>query len=124
MLNKQQVQQEEEALRLIIRDLPDDKRKQFYAIAKKKLKDPDTFAVLNYIFVTGLHHFYLGHWLRGILNFSVFIAGITLIVIGLWKIGLGIIALISLFEIYALFRSQLIVQDYNNQVIRKTIQHL
>ncbi|MDQ6956583.1 MAG: hypothetical protein Q9M21_05235 [Mariprofundaceae bacterium] len=124
MLNKQQVQQEEEALRLIIRDLPDDKRKQFYATAKKKLKDPDTFAVLNYIFVTGLHHFYLGHWLRGILNLVVFIVGITLIVMGLWQLGLGIIAATSLLEVYALFRSQLIVQDYNNQVMRVTLERL
>jgi len=124
MLNKQQVQQEEEALRLIIRDLPDDKRKQFYAIAKKKLKDPDTFAVLNYIFVTGLHHFYLGHWLRGMFNLVVFIVGITLIVMGLWQLGLGIIAAISLLEVYALFRSQLIVQDYNNHVMRVTLEKL
>jgi len=124
MLNKQQVQQEEETLRLIIRDLPDDKRKQFYATAKKKLKDPDTFAVLNYIFVTGLHHFYLGHWLRGILNLVVFIAGITLIVMGLWQLGLGIIIATSLLEVYALFRSQLIVQDYNNQVMRVTLERL
>jgi len=124
MLNKQQVQQEEEALRLIIRDLPDDKRKQFYATAKKKLKDPDTFAVLNYIFITGLHHFYLGHWLRGILNLVVFIAAITLIVMGLWQLGLGMIIATSLLEVYALFRSQLIVQDYNNQVMRVTLERL
>jgi len=81
MLDKTEVQAEEESLRLAIRDLPDEQRKRFYAIAKKKLKDPDTFAVLNYLFVTGLHHFYLGHWLRGIINLVVFIGGVSLIAV-------------------------------------------
>jgi len=38
--------------------------------------------------------------------------------------GLTIIAVISLFEAYALFRSQLIVKNYNNHVIRVTLQRL
>jgi len=124
MLNQKVVQDEEEALRLLIRDLPDEQRKEFYRLAKQKLKDPDTFAVLNYLFVTGLHHFYLGHWLRGIINLIGFIIGITLIVMGLWQLGLGVIVLLSLTEIYALFRSQVIVQNYNNQVMRVTLQGL
>ncbi len=124
MLDKAEVQAEEEALRLAIRDLPDEQRKRFYAIAKKKLKDPDTFAVLNYLFITGLHHFYLGHWLRGIINLVAFMGGISLIISGLWIIGLGVIVGVSALEVYALFRSQLIVQDYNNQVMRVTLLHL
>lgn len=124
MLNQKVVQDEEEALRLFIRDLPDEQRKEFYRLAKQKLKDPDTFAVLNYIFITGLHHFYLGHWLRGIINLIGFIIAITLLVMGLWKLGLALMILLSLTEIYALFRSQLIVQDYNNQVMRVTLQCL
>ena len=124
MLNQKVVQDEEEALRLLIRDLPDEQRKEFYRLAKQKLKDPDTFAVLNYIFITGLHHFYLGHWLRGIINLIGFIIAITLLVMGLWKLGLALMILLSLTEIYALFRSQLIVQDYNNQVMRVTLQCL
>jgi len=124
MLDAQAVQAEEEALRLEIAALPAEKRKQFYATAKQQLKDPDTFAVLNYLFVTGLHHFYLGHWLRGAFNLFVFIIGISFIAAGLWPFGLGIIVLISLFEVYALFRSQVIVQDYNNHVMRNTLQNL
>ena len=124
VLDQAAVQAEEESLRLAIRDLPDEQRKRFYAIAKKKLKDPDTFAVLNYLFITGLHHFYLGHWLRGMTNLVIFIAGISLISSGLWTIGLGVIVGVSALEVYALFRSQLIVQDYNNQVMRVTLLHL
>jgi len=124
VLDQATVQAEEESLRVDVAALPDEQRKQFYAIAKKKLKDPDTFAVLNYLFITGLHHFYLGHWLRGILNLMVFIAGISFIVVGAWQLGLAIIAVMSLFEVYALFRSQVIVQDYNNNVMRNTFQLL
>jgi len=124
MLNQELVQGEEETLRLFIRDLPDEQRKRFYCIAKNKLKDPDTFAVLNYLFITGLHHFYLGHCLRGGINLIGFIIAITLIVMNLWQLGLGIIIALALTEIYALFRSQVIVQDYNNQVMRVTLQNL
>jgi len=124
MLKQSEVAQKEESLRRIIRDLPDDTRKEFYRIVKKKLKDPDTFAVLNYLFITGLHHFYLGHWLRGIFNFVGFIAALVMVIDGLWAFGLGLFALISLTEIYALFRSQLIVQNHNNQLMEATLQKL
>ena len=38
--------------------------------------------------------------------------------------GLKIIAVISLFEAYALFHSELIIQNYKNHVIRVTLQRL
>jgi len=124
VLDQATVQAEEESLRVDVAALPDEQRKQFYAIVKKNLKDPDTFAVLNYLFVTGLHHFYLGYWLRGTINVIAFIGGISLIASGLWTIGLGVIVGVSVLEVYALFRSQLIVQDYNNQVMRNNLQKM
>ncbi|MDQ6955336.1 MAG: hypothetical protein Q9M20_07815 [Mariprofundaceae bacterium] len=124
MLKKEDVAYQEEALRLIVRDLPDETRKAFYQSVKKKLKDPDTFAVLNYLFITGLHHFYLGHWLRGIFNLVGFVLAVALAIGGLWPFGLALFVLLSVTEIYALFRSQLIVQDYNNKVMEMTLQKL
>jgi len=115
---------EEESLRVLIRELPDDQRKRFYALSKEKLKDPDTFAVLNYLFVTGLHHFYLGHWLRGLINLSGFIAAIFLWALGLWPAALLLIVLISVTELYALFRAQVIVQDHNNKLMAALLRQL
>jgi len=124
VLHQAAVAEQEEAMRLKVRDLPDEDRKRFYGMAKKRLKDPDTFAVLNYLFITGLHHFYLGHWLRGIINFAGFIVAVALMVDGQWSWGLGLLAAFSLTEMYALFRSQVIVQDYNNKVMADTFDKL
>jgi TM2 domain-containing membrane protein YozV len=116
MLKQNEVDAREEELRLQVRELPDEKRKTFYERAEKELKDPDTFAVLNYLFIAGLHHFYLGRWLRGLINLVVFSAGVYLIWLEQWSNGLIIIGIITLLELYALFRSQIIVKHYNNRI--------
>lgn len=116
MLKQNEVDAREEELRLQVRELPDEKRKTFYERAEKELKDPDTFAVLNYLFIAGLHHFYLGRWLRGLINLVVFSAGLYLIWLEQWSNGLVIIGIITLLEFYALFRSQIIVKHYNNRI--------
>jgi TM2 domain-containing membrane protein YozV len=116
MLNQEDVELREEELRLDIRELPDEKRKLFYERAEKELKDPDTFAVLNYLFIAGLHHFYLGRWLRGLSNLLVFSAGVYLMYLEQWRNGLIVIGIITVFELYALFRAQIIVKNYNNRV--------
>ena len=116
MLKQGEVDAREEELRLAVRELPDEKRKAFYERAEKELKDPDTFAVLNYLFIAGLHHFYLGRWLRGLINLLVFGAGVYLIWLEQWRNGLIIIGIITLLEFYALFRSQIIVKHYNNRI--------
>jgi TM2 domain-containing membrane protein YozV len=116
MLKQSEVDAREEELRLLVRDLPDEQRKAFYERAEKELKDPDTFAVLNYLFIAGLHHFYLGRWLRGLINLVVFSAGIYLIYLDQWSNGLIIIGIITVLEFYALFRSQIIAKHYNNRI--------
>ena len=116
MLKQDEIDAREEELRLAVRELPDGQRKAFYERAEKELKDPDTFAVLNYLFIAGLHHFYLGRWLRGLINLLVFGAGVYLIWLEQWRNGLIIIGIITLLEFYALFRSQIIVKHYNNRI--------
>jgi len=116
MLKQNEVDAREEEIRLAVRELSDEQRKTFYERAEKELKDPDTFAVLNYLFIAGLHHFYLGRWLRGLINLAVFGGGIYLMVLEQWKNGLIVIGIITLLELYALFRSQIIVKHYNNRI--------
>ncbi|SEM91363.1 TM2 domain-containing protein [Nitrosomonas marina] len=118
-LSEQDVLDEEERLRKCVRDLPDDKRLAFHQQTEKQLKDPDTYATLNYIFIAGLHHFYLGKWIRGLLNISIFVTGIFMLFTPLALIGILIMVLVSVIELYALFRSQVIVQAHNNAVMEK-----
>lgn len=122
MLRKQEVEAEEERLRAMANSLPDAERKAFYRQASQALKDPDTYAVLNWFFLTGLHHFYLGRWGRGVLDLGAFLAGIWLILSGLVIAGIALIVLITLVEFWALFRSQVIVQDWNNRIYRHLLE--
>ena len=82
MLNQEKVDENEEELRKKIQSLDDDTKRKFYKIVKKKVKDPDTYAALNWFFITGLHHFYLGKWLMGFIDLSVLVVGILLMFLG------------------------------------------
>ena len=124
MLNKEEVDLKEEELRLEIRDLDNKKREKFYKIVKKKLKDPDTYAVLNWFLITGLHHFYLEKWIRGFFNLSIFIIGVIFILFSYIEIGIYMIVSIFLIELWALFNSQTIVQDFNNKVYENTLKKI
>jgi len=124
MLKQNEVDAREEEIRLAVRELSDEQRKTFYERAEKELKDPDTFAVLNYLFIAGLHHFYLGRWLRGLINLAVFGGGIYLMVLEQWRNGLIVIGIITLLELYALFRSQIIVKHYNNRISEEILDSI
>lgn len=124
MLNQAQVDQDEELLRSEIQNLDDAKKREFYKIVKTKVKDPDTYAVLNWFFITGLHHFYLGKWLMGFIDLSILIVGIVFLFVGQVGVGISLIVLITIIELWALFRSQIIVQDWNNQIQHKVLNRL
>jgi len=122
MLERESVEREEEALRQQVSRLDDAARAAFYRRVEGRIRDPDTYATLNFLFITGLHHFYLQRWLRGALSLTGFFAGVLLILAGQWVIGVLLIAAIGLLELYELFRSQAIVQDYNNKVMRAALE--
>lgn len=118
------IQAQEEHLRNLVRQLPDDKRLEFFRRSETTLKDPDTYATLNYLFIAGLHHFYLGKWVRGLLNISVFGLGLLLLLAGHVIVGGLIILAISTIELYALFNAQNIIQKYNNSVMQQIYNDL
>ncbi|HEX5056949.1 MAG TPA: TM2 domain-containing protein [Gammaproteobacteria bacterium] len=122
MLNPLEVDAEEERLRALARDLPDAQRKAFFQEATEQLRDPDTYAVLNWFFLAGLHHLYLGKWIKGLCNLAVFVAGIVLMFVRSVWLGLGLILLVTVWELWALFRAQIIVQDWNNRLYRDLLK--
>jgi TM2 domain-containing membrane protein YozV len=124
MSSKEEVQEKEESIRKLVRELPDDRRLKFFKESEKKLKDPDTYATLNYIFIAGLHHFYLGKWGRGLINIVVFWVGVRLLFTDYPVIGVIIILAISIFELYELFKSQTVVQEHNNLVMEEIYQNV
>ena len=124
MKNKETIQADEERIRKWVRELPDDKRWRFFQQTEQALKDPDTYAALNYLFIAGLHHFYLGKWLRGFINLSIFITGAVLLFTHFAAAGLLLLIGITVIELKDLFYSQLVVQDYNNAVMEKIYRSL
>jgi len=117
MLSKELVQAQEENIRNKVRGLPDEARLAFFSASELELKDPDTYATLNYIFIAGLHHFYLGKWRYGLVNITLFWAGIAIFF--LYSAGLGamLVVGVTLLELYEMFQAQLMVQHHNNGVM-------
>ncbi len=124
MKTEEMVQQDEERIRRLVRALPDEKRLQFFTQTEKELKDPDTYATLNYLFIAGLHHFYLNKWQRGAINLGVFLCGVVLLLLGTTLLGAMLLIAITLVELRALFQAQIIVQDYNNTVMETIYRRL
>ncbi len=124
MKNKQAIEQDEERIRKMVRELPDDKRLWFFREAEKQLKDPDTYATLNFLFIAGLHHFYLGKWVRGFINLGVFLAGAVMLFTSLSGVGLLLLIAVMVIELKALFQSQTVVQDYNNGVMERIYREI
>ncbi|MBU3013215.1 hypothetical protein KO488_00475 [Poseidonibacter lekithochrous] len=125
-MNKDDIEQQEEFLREEINKLDDEKKKLFFTKVEKEIKDPDTYASLNFLFLTGVHHFYLEKWLKGSINLLLFIFGLVLLFGSTFSygFGLGIILTIVIIELNELFKSQIIVQDYNNKVLEKNLKLL
>ena len=105
----EQLKHEQDKLRDQINGLPSPLRKHYYEREQHVLRDPDTYAVLNYFFVCGLHHFYLGKAKHGLINVLVMALGIIF-----WQFyGFVLVVLVILIELPQLFRSQNIVAQHN-----------
>ncbi|MBE0370316.1 hypothetical protein CWB96_06275 [Pseudoalteromonas citrea] len=111
---------QEEALRQAVSLLPQEARKRYYQLEQTLVKDPDTYAVLNYFFAAGLHHFYLGKTLKGIMNLALMLIGLAT----LSSIGFFIILFVIVIELPQLFRSQTIIRKHNIKVMENVINEL
>lgn len=109
--------QQEDALRSQVTRLEPSQRQYYYDIESQRIKDPDTYAALNYIIVGGLHHFYLGKWLYGLLNMMAMSCGVLTFALGGWIL----VVLVLLMELPQLLRAQTIVQQHNNQVMAESL---
>lgn len=119
-MTQDELNTQEEQLRAQVNLLSAQQRKLFYQQEKARVKDPDTYAVLNWFFAAGLHHFYLGKFQRGAVNLMLMLIGILTI----YSFGLFLIAIVLLIELPQLFKSQQIVHQFNNQVMADILKQL
>ena len=75
-MSAREAELEEERLRVAVRTLSEDQRRRFYDIASPWLRDPDTYAALNWSLLAGMHR-RLGRWLRGSTTLLCFIGGVA-----------------------------------------------
>lgn len=119
------LRQEEEQLREQITLLNSEQKKRYYALEVALVKDPDTYAALNWAFLAGLHHFYLGKWQRGLLNLVLMLIGALFYLSQLPPLlGSGVILLVFIIELPQLFNSQQIIHQYNNDVMKRLLKQV
>ncbi|OUR61062.1 hypothetical protein A9Q74_11095 [Colwellia sp. 39_35_sub15_T18] len=122
-MNNEDLKQEENQLRQQISSLSLAQKRQYYSQELQQIKDPDTYAALNWAFVAGLHHFYLGKWQRGLANVLFMFVGIIFYFSNIFSpLGLALILVVFAVELPQLFNSQKIIYHYNNQIMRRLLQ--
>jgi hypothetical protein len=119
------LRQQEEQLRLQIANLNPEQKKAYYALEVAQVKDPDTYATLNWAFLAGLHHFYLGKWQRGLINLVLMLIGGLLYFSALLPfVGGVMILLVFIIELPQLFKSQQIIHRYNNELMQRLLKEV
>ena len=120
---KEQLRQEENQLREQIASLSDEQKKQYYTQELQHIKDPDTYATLNWIFIAGLHHFYLGRWQRGLINLVLMLSGLLFYFSGILSIlGVVLILFVFILELPQLFNSENVIHRYNNELMKRLLE--
>ncbi|EPA0548931.1 TPA: hypothetical protein ACPJ0K_004754 [Vibrio alginolyticus] len=111
----EQLEKNEELLRTQVSSLPESQKRAFYELQSKKLKDPDTYATLNWFFLGGFHHCYLG-------KYALFALELILLTVSIIGLILGhpsaflILSLLVIYELPQLFFSQKIARQHNYKV--------
>lgn len=117
------LREEEEQLRAQIAQLSREQKKYYYALEVAQVKDPDTYAALNWAFIVGLHHFYLGKWQQGLFNIMMMIIGSLLYFSHLLPVvGITLIVLVFIIELPQLFMSEKIIHQYNNALMKRLLK--
>ena len=110
------LEDKEEQLRKKVNDLPEVVRKDFFRKQSAQIKDPDTYAALNWLCVGGFHHLYLGRNLLFAVEFVSLVIAVLLIILGYDRVGIGMLIIMVCIELPQLFMSQKIARQRNYEI--------
>ncbi|CAM3173431.1 hypothetical protein [Vibrio rarus] len=119
----EQLEQKEEQLRKQVKLLPESQKKEFYRSQSQQLKDPDTYATLNWFFLGGIHHCYLGKYALFILELVLLITSLIGLALS-YSIALIILALLIIYELPQLFFAQKIARQHNYKLSCKIFNEI
>ncbi|WP_298445247.1 TM2 domain-containing protein [uncultured Ferrimonas sp.] len=108
----EELEQQEEQLRAQVNALSSEQKKAFYQQQGKALKDPDTYAALNWLFLGGVHHFYLGKYRLFFIEIIILLCSGIAILQG-YNEAIYMILAVVIYELPQLFFSQKIARQYN-----------
>ena len=110
------IEQKEELLADKVRILDGEQKRKYYEQQVKRIKDPDTYASLNYCLILGLHHLYLGKLNTFLVETGILIIAILLAISEICVFGIiGMLAILTIvgYQLIQLFFSQRIVRYFN-----------
>jgi TM2 domain-containing membrane protein YozV len=106
--------------------LPNEKQKIYYQKELEQVRDPDTYAALNYAFVLGLHHLYLGKYVTFLVEMVILIVGVFLATFPEFSVqfivGVIFMSYIGIKGVYELFRSEQKIMQYNLSKMNKILE--
>ncbi|OOE73089.1 MULTISPECIES: hypothetical protein [Salinivibrio] len=114
---------QETELKQQVNGLTQSQKKRFFAEQSRQLKDPDTYAALNWGFLGGIHHLYLRKYGLFVVECVLLVIAIIGLVLNQPYFGL-ILAGLVLFELPQLFFAQKIARQYNYHVSREIFEHI
>lgn len=119
----QELKTQEALLRDQVNGLTPSQKKRYFAEQTRQLKDPDTYAVLNWAFLGGFHHLYLRKYRLFIVECTLLVIAIIGLVMSQPYFALILVGLV-LFELPQLFWAQKIARQYNYHVSRSIYEHV
>ncbi len=114
------IQNEDDLIRQKIAQLSPELRKAYYTQESERLKDPDTYAVLCYGLMCGIHHLYLHKYTSALIDVMLLVA---CIIVFFLNTTLGLIGFCALAArgLYFLFSSKNEVEKYNLELMKKIL---
>lgn len=125
MFSEKELNLEESDLRAQVSLLPEHKQQQYRQLTGSALKSPSTYAMLNWLFLLGAHHFYLHRWVRGTINLIVSLIGLYLIAVTDSKMtGGSLLLAVAIIEVPQLLNYEHLVHAFNNNVMRQCLRRV
>jgi hypothetical protein len=122
MFSEKALNLEENEIREQIRALPDDARRRYLMLESRALKSARRYRWLNLLFFTGLNHFYLQRWLRGLLALLTFAGSMTLLLSdGLALYGGLVLVTLVIVEIPQMLNARHLVHSCNNRIMQRCL---
>lgn len=123
MFSEKELNLEESDLRQQIAALSTAEQERYHRLAAASLKNPDTYAMLNWLFLLGIHHFYLHRWLRGVINLILTSVALYLLITQDARAYAGVLLLaVAIIEVPQLLNYEHIVHAFNNRSMRSCLK--